>query len=64
MEKKKDETQNNTKEENGMIIDESKNTFMPKDEKELRYLEKMADEAMEEIKAGKCKPYKELKWFR
>jgi hypothetical protein len=56
--------ENNTKEENGMIINESKNTFMPKDEKELRYLEKMADEAMEEIKAGKCKPYKELKWFR
>lgn len=57
-------TENNIKEENSMIIDESKNTFMPKDEKELRYLEKMADEAMEEIKAGKCKPYKELKWFR
>lgn len=62
MEKKKDETQNNTKEENGMIIDEAKNTFMPKDEKELRYLEQLADEAMEAIKAGKCKPYKDFKW--
>ena len=62
MEKKKDETQNNAKEENGMIIDETKNTFMPKDEKELKYLEKMADEAMEAIKAGKCKPYKDFKW--
>lgn len=55
-------TENNIKEENGMIINESKNTFMPKDEKELRYLEKMADEAMEAIKAGKCKPFKDFKW--
>lgn len=62
MEKKKDETQNNTKEENGMIINESKNTFMPKDKKELRYLEKMADEAMEAIKTGNYKPFKEFKW--
>ena len=62
MEKKKDETQNNTKEENGMIIDEAKNTFMPKDEKELKYLEQLADRAMEAIKAGKCKPYKDFKW--
>lgn len=60
----KDLIEYNTKEENGMNINETKNTFEPKDEKELRYLEKMADEAMEEIKAGKCKPYKELKWFR
>ena len=62
MEKKTDETQNNTKEENGMIIDEAKNTFMPKDEKELRYLEQLADRAIAEYKAGKCKPYKAFKW--
>lgn len=62
MEKKTDETQNNTKEENGVIIDETKNTFMPKDEKELKYLEKMADEAMEAIKTGNYKPFKEFKW--
>jgi len=54
--------ENNTKEENGMIINESKNTFMPKDEKELRYLEKMADEAMEAIKTGNYKPFEEFKW--
>ena len=57
-------TENNTKEENGMIIDEKNNTFMPKDEKELRYLEQLADRAIAEYKAGKYKPYKELKWFR
>lgn len=62
MEKKTDETQNNTKEENGMIINESKNTFMPKDKKELEYLEKLADRAIAEYKAGKCKPYKDFKW--
>lgn len=62
MKKKTDETQNNTKEENGMIIDEAKNTFMPKDEKELRYLEQLADRAIAEYKAGKCKPYKDFKW--
>ena len=62
MEKKKDETQNNTKEENGMIIDEAKNTFMPKDEKELRYLEQLTDRAMEAIKTGNYKPFKEFKW--
>lgn len=45
-----------------MIINESKNTFMPKDEKELRYLEQLADRTMEAIKAGKCKPFKEFKW--
>ena len=62
MEKETDKTQNNTKEENGMIIDEAKNTFMPKDEKELKYLEQLADRAIAEYKAGKCKPYKEFKW--
>ena len=54
--------ENNAKEENGMIIDEAKNTFMPKDEKELRYLEQLADRAIAEYKAGKCKPYKDFKW--
>lgn len=62
MEKTKDQIKNNTKEENGMIINESKNTFMPKDEKELKYLEKMADEAMEAIKTGNYKPFEEFKW--
>lgn len=33
MENMKDQINDNTKEENGMIINESKNTFMPKDEK-------------------------------
>ncbi len=55
-------TENNIKEENSMIIDESKNTFMPKDEKELRYLEQLADRAIAEYKAGKCKPFKDFKW--
>lgn len=55
-------TENNTKEENGMIIDKAKNTFEPKYEKELRYLEKMADEAMEAIKTGNYKPFKDFKW--
>lgn len=45
-----------------MIINESKNTFIPKDEKELRYLEQLADRAIDEYKAGKCKPYKDFKW--
>lgn len=54
--------ENNAKEENGMIINEAKNTFMPKDEKELRYLEQLADRAIAEYKAGKCKPYKDFKW--
>lgn len=54
--------ENNIKEENGMIIDEKNNTFMPKDEKELRYLEQLADRAIAEYKAGKCKPFKEFKW--
>jgi len=62
MEKNKEEIKNNTKEENGMIINESKNTFMPKDKKELEYLEKLADRAIAEYKAGKCKPYKDFKW--
>ena len=61
MEKTKDQINNNIKEENGMIINESKNTFIPKDEKELRYLEQLADRTMEAIKAGKCKPFKEFK---
>lgn len=52
----------NTKEENGMIIDEKNNTFMPKDEKELRYLEQLADRAIAEYKAGKCKPFEEFEW--
>lgn len=60
----KDLIENNTKEEDGMVINESKNTFMPKDEKELKYLEQLYDETIAEFKAGKCKPYKELKWFR
>ena len=54
--------ENNIKEENGMIIDEKNNTFEPKDEKELRYLEQLADRAIAEYKAGKCKPYKDFKW--
>lgn len=55
-------TENNIKEENGMIIDEAKNTFMPKDKKELRYLEQLADRAIAEYKAGQCIPFEEFKW--
>ncbi|MBQ8671493.1 MAG: hypothetical protein IJ525_03120 [Alphaproteobacteria bacterium] len=62
MEKTKDQIKDNTKEENSMIINESKNTFMPTDKKELRYLEQLADRAIAEYKAGKCKPYKDFKW--
>lgn len=49
-------------EEDGMIINKSKNTFTPKDPKELKWLEALADKAMEEIKAGKYKPISEFPW--
>lgn len=55
-------TEDQIYEEDGMIINKSKNTFTPKDPKELKFLEDMYDKAIEEIKAGKYKPIEEFEW--
>lgn len=58
----KDLIEYNTTEENGMNINETKNTFEPENEKELAYLRKLVEETIAEYKAGQCVPFDKFKW--